>query len=118
LSAPKETIWELEPHSLGKHIVLRRYLKAWLPILGTTQGKIVFIDGFAGPGEYTNGEQGSPIIALDAFASHQAPITASVAFLFIEADKDRAANLERLVQPYRERLKDRATNPGCVREVR
>jgi three-Cys-motif partner protein len=70
MSTPKETVWPLEPHSFGKHIVLRRYLKAWLPILGTTQGRIVFIDGFAGPGEYTGGEQGSPIIALEALGAH------------------------------------------------
>jgi len=109
MSTPTETVWALEEHSLGKHIVLRRYLKAWLPILGTTQGKIVFIDGFAGPGEYVKGEQGSPIIALDAFESHHAPITAHVAFLFIEADARRAAHLENLVAPYRKRLRDRAT---------
>ncbi|MEX2110730.1 MAG: three-Cys-motif partner protein TcmP [Gemmatimonadaceae bacterium] len=108
MSVPTETIWTLEPHSLGKHIVLRRYLKAWLPILGTTQGRIVFIDGFAGPGQYAHGEQGSPIIALDAFENHHAPITAHVAFWFIEAQADRAEHLEKLVAPYRERLRDRA----------
>lgn len=109
MSAPKETVWTLEPHSLGKHIVLRRYLKAWLPILGTTQGKIVFIDGFAGPGEYTNGEQGSPIIALEALEQHHAPITAKVMFWFIEAEEDRANHLEALVSPYRERMAGKAT---------
>lgn len=109
MSAPTETIWKLEEHSLGKHIVLRRYLKAWLPILGTTQGKIVFIDGFAGPGEYVDGEQGSPIIALDALENHHAPITAHVSFLFIEKEADRAQHLENLVAPYRERLGDRVT---------
>lgn len=109
MNAPRETIWKLEEHSLGKHIVLRRYLKAWLPILGTTQGKIVFIDGFAGPGEYVDGEQGSPVIALDALENHHAPITAHVSFLFIEKDAERAQNLERLVAPYRQRLGDRVT---------
>jgi three-Cys-motif partner protein len=109
VSAPKETVWTLEPHSLGKHIVLKRYLKAWLPILGMTQEKIVFIDGFAGPGEYTHGEQGSPIIALETFEQHHAAITAKVMFWFIEAEEDRAAHLERLVAPYRQRLNGRAT---------
>ena len=63
MAAPRETIWELKPHSLGKHLVLKEYLKAWLPILGQTQGRILFLDGFAGPGEYKGGEQGSPVIA-------------------------------------------------------
>ncbi|MXX78600.1 MAG: three-Cys-motif partner protein TcmP [Gemmatimonadales bacterium] len=69
---PRETVWELKPHSLGKHLVLKQYLKAWLPILGQTQGRIIFLDGFAGPGEYKGGEEGSPIIALRAFVEHSA----------------------------------------------
>lgn len=44
-------LWDMEPHTHGKHIVLRAYLNAWLPILGMTQGRILFIDAFAGPGQ-------------------------------------------------------------------
>lgn len=53
---PKSTLWPREPHTEGKHLVLKEYLNAWFPILGGTQGRIVFIDGFAGPGEYAGGE--------------------------------------------------------------
>lgn len=106
---PSTTTWELDDHSRGKHLVLERYLKAWLPILGTTQERIAFVDGFAGPGEYTGGERGSPIIALDAFEQHRANISAHVTFWFIEADPARASHLEQLVAPYRSRLGDRAT---------
>jgi three-Cys-motif partner protein len=67
VTAPKDIVWPLEPHTKGKHEVLRHYLEAWFPILGFTQGRIVFIDGFAGPGEYAGGEKGSPLIALDVF---------------------------------------------------
>ncbi|MBA3646740.1 MAG: three-Cys-motif partner protein TcmP [Gemmatimonadaceae bacterium] len=109
MPTPRTTIWELDEHSRGKHIVLERYLKAWLPILGTTQERIVFIDGFAGPGEYTGGEKGSPIIALEALVEHKAPITAKVHFLFIEADPRRAQHLEQLVAPLAQRLLGRAT---------
>src|SRR5437868_3544213 len=63
---PDETLWPLEPHTLGKHLVLRAYLDAWLPIMARWNGRILFIDGFAGPGEYSTGEDGSPIIALKA----------------------------------------------------
>lgn len=101
MSAPRETVWELKPHSLGKHLVLKEYLKAWLPILGQTQGRILFLDGFAGPGEYKGGEHGSPVIALNAFRQHSArkTITAEVRFVFIEKHEDRARHLERLLQP-------------------
>lgn len=103
---PRETVWELKPHSLGKHLVLKQYLKAWLPILGQTQGRIIFLDGFAGPGEYKGGEEGSPITALRAFVEHSAArhIKAEVKFIFIEKREDRTQRLHELVRPFEKRL--------------
>lgn len=96
---PKSTLWSRDRHTEGKHLVLREYLKAWFPILGRTQGRIVFIDGFAGPGEYEGGEPGSPTIAMDALMNHSAAhkITAKVFFAFIENRPDRAKYLQSLV---------------------
>jgi three-Cys-motif partner protein len=94
LAAPKTTIWDLEPHTAAKHAILGRYLSAWLPIL--SHGgfpEIVYIDAFAGPGTYSKGEDGSPIIALKALLTHKSPIRATCRFHFIELDKDRAAAL-------------------------
>ena len=103
---PKSVTWKLDAHTLGKHKVLRAYLDAWLPIMGRWNGRILFIDGFAGPGEYQGGEDGSPIIALKALAEHRAKgqIAAEVCFMFIEQDPARAAHLERLVQARRPAL--------------
>jgi three-Cys-motif partner protein len=67
---PKDTLWPLDPHTLGKHLVLKAYLDAWFPIMGRWNGRILFIDGFAGPGEYKNGERGSPLIALKSLMDH------------------------------------------------
>lgn len=94
-----KTLWKLEAHTLGKHKVLRKYLDAWLPIMASRNERILFIDGFAGPGEYEEGEEGSPIIALQALAQHKAQRTkeAEVVFVFIEKNKDRAEHLEELV---------------------
>jgi len=96
---PSETLWALEPHTKGKHLVLKNYLNAWLPILGRYSGRIIFIDGFAGPGKYEGGEEGSPLIALAALCEHQArhSIRAEVGFIFIEKDKQRAHYLESLI---------------------
>src|SRR5215475_1669133 len=66
VAVPKDTIWPIEPHTSAKHQILRNYLDAWLPILGKYNRRIVYIDGFSGPGEYAGGEPGSPIIALEA----------------------------------------------------
>ncbi len=97
--SPKNPLWKLEPHTLGKHLVLRRYLDAWFPIMGSWNGRILFIDGFAGPDEYEGGEEGSPIIALKSLLEHRARrmISAEVWFILIEKEKDRAGHLEVLV---------------------
>jgi three-Cys-motif partner protein len=64
--------------------------------MGSWTSRILFIDGFAGPGEYTGEEPGSPIIALNALRNHTAKhvISAEVGFIFIERDQDRADHLE------------------------
>ena len=72
---PKETVWKLDRHSAAKHFILRRYLQAWLPIMGSPRagnGRLVLIDGFAGPGIYKGDEPGSPIIMLQAYLEHAA----------------------------------------------
>jgi hypothetical protein len=65
----RTTRWPLAPHTKIKHEILKRYLNAWLPILGSWAGRVVFIDGFAGPGRYSGGEPGSPVIALQTFST-------------------------------------------------
>ena len=63
------------------------------------------MDGFAGPGEYEDGERGSPLIALNAVLNHQHPPTgAEVQFVFIEKDKERAAHLQSLLDAKAEEL--------------
>jgi hypothetical protein len=42
---------------------------------------------------YSNGENGSPMIALKSALAHQSRITANVLFLFIEKEEDRAKNV-------------------------
>jgi three-Cys-motif partner protein len=106
MATPTTVLWPLEPHSTGKHLVLRNYLDAWLPILGSWSGRIVFVDGFAGPGEYKGGEEGSPVVALRAFAGHKAKhvIKGEVRFIFIESDHARVEHLRQVVEPWRQRL--------------
>jgi three-Cys-motif partner protein len=52
--------------------MLQKYLFQWFSILGTSsffrEKDLWYIDGFAGPGEYTNHPSGSPNAALDAAA--------------------------------------------------
>lgn len=92
-----ETVWEIDPHTLAKHAILRRYLEAWLPIMTSWSGRVLYIDGFAGPGKYKGGEDGSPTIALKAARDHRVKIKAEVVFIFVEIKKDRFDHLVQTV---------------------
>ena len=99
---PNSTIWPLEAHTRGKHLVLQEYMNAWLPIMTTTNARVLFIDAFAGPGEYSAGEPGSPIIALKTLLDHKAlgRMRGNVHYLFIEKESDRVEHLRRALQEY------------------
>jgi three-Cys-motif partner protein len=95
MALPEETVWKIEPHTVAKHIILRTYLGAWFPILTRYNGRIIYIDGFAGSGRYADGEPGSPIIALECARTHRAKLTGELVFYFIEMQPDRAENLRK-----------------------
>lgn len=106
------TTWPAEPHTLAKHAILQRYLHAWFLILtrqastlarqygNAPNREILFIDGFAGPGEYTNGKEGSPVIALRAALDHAISFPVPVRMLFIEERQDRFEHLQRVLAPH------------------
>jgi three-Cys-motif partner protein len=96
MATPKETIWEIDPHTQAKHEILRRYLGAWFPILlSKRHNRVVYIDGFSGPGRYKNGELGSPIIALqEAMRLGSRLEGKNLSFLFMDARNDRIEHLK------------------------
>ena len=98
MAATKDTVWKLEPHTRAKHEIIKRYLQAWIPILSLGKfPKVLYADGFAGPGIYFGGEPGSPIIALRAARDQRVPIKAEISFLFIEQKAARAKMLEKQI---------------------
>ena len=64
----KDVLWEAPPHTLAKISILHAYLNRWFEILGRKKYRqnLWYIDGFAGPGEYTNSPKGSPVAAIEA----------------------------------------------------
>lgn len=106
MSGPAATVWKIEPHTRAKHLILRKYLHAWLPIISSKRSRVAFIDGFAGPGVYSDGEDGSPVIAMRALIdhAHQNVIQSDVHFVFFEAHKGRADRLGQVIDGMRERL--------------
>jgi three-Cys-motif partner protein len=94
MSKQSKTLWEIEPHTQAKHEILRRYLGAWFGILGQKIPRIMYLDGFCGPGRYIGGEDGSPIIALKEAIKHTILLKSSeVVFFFIDEDSDRIEHL-------------------------
>lgn len=95
MSNPTDTLWEIEPHTKAKHAILRRYLGAWFGIMGMTNQRIIYLDGFCGPGRYKGGEDGSPVLAIKLAQDHyQKNNLHEVAFVFVEQRKDRVDHLK------------------------
>ena len=97
-------LWEASPHTLAKIEIVHRYLYLWFSILGTNprNKRLVYIDGFAGPGRYANSEQSSPVAALQAAKAaieHPGAKLDGVefSFLFVEKRKDFVENLRSVV---------------------
>ncbi len=89
-----DTVWAIKPHTKAKHEVLRRYLGAWFPIMKRVNPTgLNYIDGFAGPGTYSGGEEGSPIIAIQTAVRHILPMPA-ISFVFVEKNRERVAHLK------------------------
>ena len=100
MATPKETVWARDPHTAAKHQMLNGYLAAWFPIMAAQfkDKGITYVDAFAGPGEYTKGELGSPLLALvQAARTDVTKYGCPIRLLFIEERKDRLDNLRRIV---------------------
>jgi three-Cys-motif partner protein len=100
MAVPDGVLWPRDPHTAAKHTLLRRYLSAWFPIMAKQfRGDgITFLDGFAGPGEYTNADESSPVIAMaQAHRSEVVTAGARTRLVFIEDDQRRVEHLKSLL---------------------
>ncbi len=102
-SAPEK--WEYREHTRVKHILLEKYLAAWIPILGKWNPKICYFDGFAGRCEYSDGALGSPLIALK-LADKLSKYFGEFICVFIEKDKDNFGNLEKVLEREKANIKN------------
>jgi three-Cys-motif partner protein len=100
---PKK-LWEASPHTLAKLEIIERYLFLWFTIVGSNpkNRRLVYIDGFAGPGCYTNTYKSSPLVALKAaraalLNSGGSLNNAKFSFIFIEKDPQFAENLRTVI---------------------
>lgn len=100
MTLPKEMQWARDPHTAAKHAVLAGYYDAWFPImLQAKWPRLTVFEGFAGPGEYTGGEEGSPLVALRGLLDRPklVEIGKPIRFIFVEERADRLEHLRALV---------------------
>lgn len=96
----KSVLWEAPPHTLAKIAILQAYLSRWFEILGSKKYRqnLWYIDGFAGPGEYTNSPTGSPVAAItsasEALQRVGVPWKAGIRFLSIEPLLDDVGEID------------------------
>lgn len=97
MSKKKETLWDAPAHTIAKIEILRGYLQVWFSVLGRQGLDVWFIDGFAGPGEYSNYPDGSPVAALRAadaaLESAGGSIAGRIHCVFMEENRKRFENL-------------------------
>ena len=105
----RDTLWRLEPATAAKHRLYKKYLDAWWPILlqpSATSGRswphVTYVDAFAGPGEYADGDEGSPVFTLDRLLRHDAVSRMQLSkervhLIFMEERRDRFEHLNTLL---------------------
>jgi len=108
--------WDCPPHTKAKHQMLSRYLGGWYPTLSSWNGRVVFLDGFAGRGRYNDGSEGSPLIALRCLLDHRSfpqMRHREFVFYFTEVDHENAQFLRREIDAFKAA---RAPWPESVKE--
>jgi three-Cys-motif partner protein len=103
-SIKPKSLWEAKPHTLAKIEIVGRYLYLWFSILGahSANRRLIYIDGFAGPGQYTNSDRSSPLAAMqaakDAIERPGANVrNAEFLFLFVEKNQDFVKHLREVI---------------------
>lgn len=102
MSAKKTSVlWKAEPHTLAKISILQAYLSRWFEIFGRSKFRqnLWYVDGFAGPGEYTNSPTGSPMAAISAASEALQSVGAqwkagNIHCVFVEQDPKRFSHLK------------------------
>lgn len=100
MTVPTALLWERDPHTAAKHQMLSRYLQAWFPILCSRfqRSGVTYAEGFAGPGEYLDHSEGSPVIALrQALRPDVTQHDCTIRFVCVEKRGDRLKHLTELV---------------------
>lgn len=102
MSKKMDVVWEAPPHTIAKIVMLGSYMYVWFSVMGRTFSNrdLWYIDGFAGPGKYTNFDGSSPtatIKAAEAALQTSAWRAGKIRCLFVEEDEQRFEHLSEVV---------------------
>src|SRR3954452_15762684 len=93
MPASSEFFGQRSSQAVLKHGVLTRYAHYFAGRAGSaTQGRVAFIDGYAGEGRYQDGSSGSPLL-LASQAARAQMFGRDVKLAFVERDADRRHEL-------------------------
>ncbi len=121
----EEVCWPREEHTRAKHELLLAFFNKWVSIhsgyfAGQANGGLVRIyDGFAGPGIYSGGEPGSPLIIMRALCTNPNLFRAwdkvRYDLHFVEKSHARAAMLQQKLEEFQEAMRE--CGPGWSANV-
>ncbi|WP_283108028.1 three-Cys-motif partner protein TcmP [Streptomyces sp. LRE541] len=89
--------------SVFKHELLKRYLPQFGGMTGShsQDGRVVYLDGYAGEGRYENGDAASAEIALRVSSHFRAKRGLTLECFFTEPQQKSFEKLNRVVEHYR-----------------
>ncbi|MFF4902855.1 three-Cys-motif partner protein TcmP [Streptomyces sp. NPDC001068] len=115
----QQTVWKSDPHTQVKHLVYRHYLQCWMAKILQKFPEATIVDCFAGPGIYSDGLAGSPIVVARTFLEHSANEKFSrLNLICLEERADRVEELRRQVAklPRSPKLNIQVLPPGTFAE--
>jgi three-Cys-motif partner protein len=122
--SPDSVLWVREEHTKAKHDLLLAFFNKWVSIhseyfSSRPDGGLVRIyDGFAGPGVYKDGEEGSPLILMRALCQnpnlHHRWKPVRYELHFVEKETPRASRLAEELEKLEAEMRDR---PGWTDRV-
>lgn len=85
-----------------KHALLSQHVAPFLSMTGSvsTNGRVVFLDGYAGEGRYADGSPGSPMLAMET-AKRQLPNHRILDCVFVEKDRKAVELLKAVTEDFR-----------------
>jgi len=101
----KDPFEKKETQTVSKHNILENYLKPWIKILSSRGwvNKLYYVDAFAGPGKFSTGEEGSPVIGARLLRECWKP-QINYCCICIEKDEKRVSELETELNEFRDKV--------------